>query len=247
MQIQPQVIKAVIILDSTGKRIHAKYFNVPDLGTVEQQMEFEKKLFAKTSKSKSSSGLRHFSFFPAAASHHRVVFAVELTLYQQFVVAHASAMDCFFHVLGASSENELIVCTFLESLLASITDLVKTKYVSFTSVLLYLCDLLFAGPCLSGMDKKPLRESLAHVILVVDGMVDQGCVCLRGEHDACVFQFRFCVRMARVILDIGPGVSKTLQGVNSGDIASGFSQQTFSQAFNAATKHFMSSWVGQNS
>jgi hypothetical protein len=40
-------IKAVLVLDSDGKRICAKYFT-PEFPTAKEQLPFEKNLFAKT-------------------------------------------------------------------------------------------------------------------------------------------------------------------------------------------------------
>lgn len=84
------MIKAVLILDSDGERLVAKYFNSQDdFSSLKEQRAFEKKLFEKTSKERERDS--------------------EIVLLDGMTIIYRSNVDLYFYIIGDASENELIL------------------------------------------------------------------------------------------------------------------------------------------
>ncbi|KAJ3019337.1 UNVERIFIED_CONTAM: Coatomer subunit zeta-1 [Siphonaria sp. JEL0065] len=83
--------KAVIVLDSEGKRLLAKYYS-PDYPTLKEQRVFEKALFDKTKKLNS-----------------------EIVLLDNQVIVYKNSHDVFIYFVGTMDENELILMSALQS------------------------------------------------------------------------------------------------------------------------------------
>ncbi|KAJ3031461.1 UNVERIFIED_CONTAM: Coatomer subunit zeta-1 [Siphonaria sp. JEL0065] len=83
--------KAVIVLDSEGKRLLAKYYS-PDYPTLKEQRVFEKALFDKTKKLNS-----------------------EIVLLDNQVIVYKNSHDIFIYFVGTMDENELILMSALQS------------------------------------------------------------------------------------------------------------------------------------
>ncbi|KAF5399847.1 Coatomer protein complex subunit zeta 1 [Paragonimus heterotremus] len=79
-------IKSILILDSDGKRIVAKYYD-SSFSNVKEQLEFESKLFKKTSKSSGA----------------------EITLLDGATCVYRNVSDVYLYVIGDVMENELIL------------------------------------------------------------------------------------------------------------------------------------------
>ncbi|KAJ3268383.1 Coatomer subunit zeta-1 [Borealophlyctis nickersoniae] len=88
--------KAVILLDSEGKRLIAKYYT-PDYATAKDQKTFEKALFDKTKKINS-----------------------EIIMFDGQVVVYKNSIDTFIYIVGSVDENELILTHLLSSLYESL-------------------------------------------------------------------------------------------------------------------------------
>ncbi|KAJ3046496.1 Coatomer subunit zeta-1 [Rhizophlyctis rosea] len=84
--------KAIIILDSEGKRLHAKYYT-NDYPTAADQRKIEKTLFDKTKKMNSDI----------------IMIDSQVTLYK-------NSIDTFIYLIGAADENELILSNLLSSI-----------------------------------------------------------------------------------------------------------------------------------
>uniref|UniRef100_A0A0X3P8C4 Coatomer subunit zeta n=1 Tax=Schistocephalus solidus TaxID=70667 RepID=A0A0X3P8C4_SCHSO len=95
-------IKAILILDSDGKRILAKYYD-NTFPTLKAQLDFEKKLFSKTNKTSYA----------------------EITLFEGANCVHRSSSDIFFYVIGDANENELILMSALTCLHDSISHILR--------------------------------------------------------------------------------------------------------------------------
>lgn len=63
-----------------------------------------------------------------------IFLSAELTLFDQYAVAHVFSLDAYFHVLSATSENELIVCSVLDTLVQAISEIIKTSYIFMISL-----------------------------------------------------------------------------------------------------------------
>ncbi|KAJ3060085.1 Coatomer subunit zeta-1, partial [Podochytrium sp. JEL0797] len=83
--------KSVIVLDSEGKRLLAKYYS-PDYPTLKEQKVFEKALFDKTKKLNS-----------------------EIVLLDNQVIVYKNSHDVFIYFVGTMDENELILMSALQS------------------------------------------------------------------------------------------------------------------------------------
>ncbi|KAI9345136.1 Longin-like domain-containing protein [Zopfochytrium polystomum] len=83
--------KAVIILDSEGKRILAKYYS-REYPTLKEQRVFERDLFDKTRKANS-----------------------EIILFDSHVVVYKNSLDVFIYFVGSADENELMLSSTLQS------------------------------------------------------------------------------------------------------------------------------------
>ncbi|OQV23188.1 Coatomer subunit zeta-1 [Hypsibius exemplaris] len=90
-------IKALLILDSDGERLIAKYFD-DTFGSVKEQKSFERNLFAKTTKA--SGG--------------------EIILIDGLTCVYRSNVELFFYVAGSSQENEIILTQVLNCLYESV-------------------------------------------------------------------------------------------------------------------------------
>ncbi|KAJ3257221.1 Coatomer subunit zeta-1 [Chytriomyces hyalinus] len=84
-------IKAVIVLDSEGKRLLAKYY-APDYPTAKDQRVFEKALFDKTRKLQS-----------------------DVVLLDNQVVVYKTSHDVLMYFVGTLDENELIISAALQA------------------------------------------------------------------------------------------------------------------------------------
>nr|CDS33736.1 coatomer protein complex subunit zeta 1 [Hymenolepis microstoma] len=97
-------IKAILLLDNEGKRIVAKYYD-NSFPTTKAQLDFEKKLFAKTNKS------------PYA----------EITLFEGTTCVHRTTSDIYFYVIGDVNENELMLMNALSCLHDAITQILRNN------------------------------------------------------------------------------------------------------------------------
>ncbi|KAJ3298261.1 snare-like protein [Rhizoclosmatium globosum] len=89
--LQLYTTKSVIVLDSEGKRLLAKYYS-PDYPTLKEQRVFEKALFDKTKKLNS-----------------------EIVLLDNQVIVYKNSHDVFIYFVGTMDENELILSSALQS------------------------------------------------------------------------------------------------------------------------------------
>eukprot|EP01120_Amphizonella_sp_Union-15-10_P009748 TRINITY_DN3766_c0_g1_i1.p1 TRINITY_DN3766_c0_g1~~TRINITY_DN3766_c0_g1_i1.p1 ORF type:complete len:180 (-),score=38.68 TRINITY_DN3766_c0_g1_i1:72-611(-) len=87
-------IRFVLILDSDGGRIIAKYFptNKEEFSTEKDRVNFEKNLWKKTRQQNT-----------------------EILMFEKYVVVYKSSADVIFYVGGSSEENELILLSALNS------------------------------------------------------------------------------------------------------------------------------------
>ncbi|CAD7704003.1 unnamed protein product [Ostreobium quekettii] len=125
------VVKALVLLDSDGKRIVVKYYT-PEWSTVAQQAAFEKSLFNKTCKTNSRG-------------------EAEVILFDDLVVVYKTLGDLTFYVTGSQSENELVLHGVLQAFYESVSLLLrgavekKTALENLDQVLLVMDDIVDNG------------------------------------------------------------------------------------------------------
>ncbi|KAJ2502256.1 Golgi-to-ER vesicle coat component [Coemansia sp. RSA 1972] len=99
-------VRAVVMLDSEGNRLLAKYFtrgqNTAGYKTAKEQKKFESELFVKTRKSTS-----------------------EIILYDGQTVLFKYVNDVYFYLVGNPEENELLLSSVLNGLVEAISILLK--------------------------------------------------------------------------------------------------------------------------
>lgn len=101
------MIDAVIVQDSEGHRMIAKYYNKKDFGTTELQATFETTLFKKT-------------------KHHSPKIEAQVCTFDKHTsVFKLCGGDVTFFVVGSAEENELILAHVLDGLVDAVTSLLK--------------------------------------------------------------------------------------------------------------------------
>lgn len=100
------MIQAVVIQDSEGRRIIAKYYNKKQFPSVEVQGEFEVNLFKKT-------------------RHHAPKIEAQVVTFERQTAVFKLCGDVTFFVVGSVAENELILTHVLDGLVDAVTGLLK--------------------------------------------------------------------------------------------------------------------------
>jgi coatomer subunit zeta len=99
-------IKGILILNNSGQRIIARYYD-DHFPSIKEQKEFEKVLFSKTSKSSISAD------------------QVDIIMIDGLSIVFKSKIDLFFYVIGSTSENEIILMSVLNCLFDSINEILR--------------------------------------------------------------------------------------------------------------------------
>ena len=142
-------IKGVVVLDNEGKRIIAKYYNVPrGLETNTQQKSFERQLFIKSNKQGSATGAASAG---TGQSKPLNMYENDIMTVENYVAIFRCYVDMTIYILGDKDDNELI--------LASVLDTVHECF-----------DKVFKH----SIERKSLINNMTAVILVIDELIDQG-------------------------------------------------------------------------
>ena len=179
-------VAALIIQDSEGGRIVAKYYEPTLFGDKAHVIEFEKKLFKKmhalitaaggasttssagaaTNGTNSTTG--QGSSAPSAAS--RSSEQADILLLDGLNIVYRFGLDVTFCVIGGGDENELFLVMVLEALFESLSLLLKGQ-----------------------LEKRELLSHLELVLLTIDELVDGG---VPFELDAQSIESRVMLRGA---------------------------------------------------
>lgn len=84
-----QSTQAILILDGDGRRILAKYWDMPEATTLKEQRALEKKLFEKTRK------------------------GGDILMLDHHIVLVRNNLDVWFYIIGSLMESELVLSTVL--------------------------------------------------------------------------------------------------------------------------------------
>ncbi|NXW10789.1 COPZ1 protein, partial [Fregetta grallaria] len=96
-------VKALLILDSLGQRLLAKYYD-GTFPTAKEQAAFERSIFSKT---------------------HRA--GGEIACLEGLTIVYRSSVDLFFYVVGGCRENELMLSAVLTCLLDALSHLLRKE------------------------------------------------------------------------------------------------------------------------
>lgn len=124
-------IKNLLLLDADGKRIAVKYSD-PEMGTVPQQLAFERSVFQKTQRTNARG-------------------EAEIIMFDNHLVVYKFVADLHFYVTGDINENEIILATMLQAFYESVSLLLrnvlekKTVLENLDLVLLTLDELIDNG------------------------------------------------------------------------------------------------------
>eukprot|EP01116_Phalansterium_solitarium_P024650 TRINITY_DN9085_c0_g1_i1.p1 TRINITY_DN9085_c0_g1~~TRINITY_DN9085_c0_g1_i1.p1 ORF type:complete len:171 (-),score=61.61 TRINITY_DN9085_c0_g1_i1:205-717(-) len=120
-------VKSVLVLDSEGKRVCAKYYS-KDLPTYKEQTAFEKNLWTKTNRSNA-----------------------EILLWENVVAVYRTSGDVIFYTTGSYDENELVLLSVLNAFYDAVSKLLRGQVDKLAmldnldSVLLALDELIDDG------------------------------------------------------------------------------------------------------
>eukprot|EP01113_Clastostelium_recurvatum_P018661 TRINITY_DN2197_c0_g1_i1.p1 TRINITY_DN2197_c0_g1~~TRINITY_DN2197_c0_g1_i1.p1 ORF type:complete len:177 (+),score=48.09 TRINITY_DN2197_c0_g1_i1:76-606(+) len=141
-------VKGIIILDGEGSRIVCKYFT-NDFPTLKEQKSFEKKLFEKTHKANA-----------------------EIIMLDNIIAIYRMISDVYICVLGDPEENEVMLLSLLNTIVDSLSNLVKSGE-------------------MSQMEKRTLLDNYDLALLALDEVVDEGLVL---EADSNIITQRVALR-----------------------------------------------------
>lgn len=113
-------IKAIIILQSDGKRLLAKYFD-SDLSSTAKQ--FEKRLFAKTKSPKAKD---------------------EIIVLDGVLIVHRFSTDSHYYIIGNRNENPLVLDSVLNCLVEVVSTVSEKNAINSNSVLDNLSKVILA-------------------------------------------------------------------------------------------------------
>ena len=99
-------IKGIMILNNTGQRIIARYYD-DHFPSIKEQKEFEKVLYNKTSKSTLSAD------------------QADIIMIDSLSIVFKSKIDLYFCVIGSTTENEMILMSVLNCLFDSINEILR--------------------------------------------------------------------------------------------------------------------------
>ncbi|KAI8468069.1 MAG: zeta-cop, subunit of COP-I complex [Monoraphidium minutum] len=100
-------VKNLLLLDSEGKRIAVKYFS-PEWGTVNNQANYEKSVWTKTSRTNARG-------------------EAEIVMFDDVLVVYKCLGDLMFYVTGGQDENELILYSVLQAFYESVSILLRQQ------------------------------------------------------------------------------------------------------------------------
>ena len=156
-------VAAVIMLDGEGKRIVVRY-NTTTFSESKDEMAFEKKLYDKTARTNAKN-------------------EAEIILMDGYVTVYRNSSDVWMYVVGAQTENELVLVNVLSALHEALTTLLR------------------APP-----DKRTLLDNFDTLLITIDEMLDVGMIL---ETDANAIVNRVGMKAA----DGGaPGGEQTVEG-----------------------------------
>lgn len=144
-------VKAIIVLESSGERLVAKYYPAPEdtaFANPKSQEAFEAKLFGKTTRQNA-----------------------EVITFDGYTVVYKTRSDVTFYVVGAEDENELILLTALNTMRDTLDILLSSdstesqidqqRLLENLDFLLLVIDELVDGGILLETDPQILAERVA--------------------------------------------------------------------------------------
>lgn len=144
-------VKAIVLLESSGERLVAKYYPGPEdtaFANPKAQETFEAKLFAKTTRQNS-----------------------EVVQFDGYTVVYKTRSDVSYYVIGAEDENELILLTALNTLRDTLDILLSSdapdaqidqqRLLENLDFLLLVIDELVDGGIIMETDPQVLAERVA--------------------------------------------------------------------------------------
>merc|ERR1711869_166943 len=102
------MVKAMILLDSEGKRITVKYYTKEWASSVKEQSSFERSLFSKTARTNARG-------------------EPEIIMFDNFIVVYKFISDVYFYVVASVDENEIIMAQVLQALTESTQALLRSS------------------------------------------------------------------------------------------------------------------------
>ena len=102
------MVKAMVVLDSEGKRITVKYYAREWASSVKEQSAFERSLFVKTCRTNARG-------------------EAEIIMFDNHVIVYKFIADVFFYVVAGVEENEIAMAQVLSALTESTSILLRNN------------------------------------------------------------------------------------------------------------------------
>jgi len=102
------MVKAMVILDSEGKRITVRYYTKEWASSVKEQSNFERSLFVKTCRTNARG-------------------EAEIIMFDNHVVVYKFISDVYFYVVAGVDENEIATAQVLSALTESTSTLMRNS------------------------------------------------------------------------------------------------------------------------
>ncbi|NXW59865.1 COPZ1 protein, partial [Eurystomus gularis] len=144
-------VKALLILDSLGQRLLAKYYD-DTFPTAKEQVAFERSIFSKT---------------------HQA--GGEIACLDGLTIIYRSSVDLFFYVVGGCQENELMLSAVLSCLLDTLGHLLRCW--DLGAMAMTTCsNISHLLARRKEVEKRWLLDNMEGTFLVVDEIVDRGVI-----------------------------------------------------------------------
>ncbi|KHJ46813.1 clathrin adaptor complex small chain [Trichuris suis] len=153
-------VKGIMLLDSDGNRLIAKYYDGTFAG-VQQEKEFERKVFNKTRKLNCPYPLLVFK------KYRLLLFPADIILLDGLICVYKSSVDLYFCVIGSGQQDELILYSVLNCFYESVVHILKKS-----------------------VEKKTLYECIDMVMLAIDEICDSG-VILETDYNSVLSRLAF--------------------------------------------------------
>lgn len=122
-------MKNILLLDSEGKRIAAKYYS-DDWPTNTAKEAYEKAVFSKTKKTNARTEGKYIFFLVNYVLYLSWLLvldnAVEVTALENNIIVYKFVQDIHFFVTGGEEENELILASVLQGVFDAVNLLLRS-------------------------------------------------------------------------------------------------------------------------
>jgi hypothetical protein len=123
---KPNLTQAILILDSDGNRILAKYYNPPHLASAPQPTQLQQSPFTTTPQPNPYPTIKEQKTFEKGLFEKTRKQTSDVILYDNKVVVYKQAVDATLYVVGNAEENEVMLYLVVVALRDCLDALLKS-------------------------------------------------------------------------------------------------------------------------